>query len=1724
MTDVTLTQDRSLRLFKFLEEFTQLKSKPRRTSEKDDVQWLYDLPQQSEVFNAARVDLQGTVGDVWVEIRKPEFQAAPQLPELLVPWVRGALDDSSLAPTVLDQRVVESEVLDDDLMPKLIKDTFFLDQEPDVFKSWEVYQKTWLAWATEDNRVKSVQAAYSKLFAMHQKLTTLGESFELVLGLGYLMWHTPGDYEVRRHLMTARTTLTFDALHGVIRVTAGGDGARTVLEQDMLDPDHRPATEVRTHIATELAEDGEAIWDHHTLPALLKTWANASGERGEFSLDLEPPRTISAAPTIHWAPALVLRKRIERSMTAAYQNIVTQLKEHPELAEGFERFTTESNAPVVSIGESESERRGGANEIYFPLPANTEQRRIIQHLRLQPGVLVQGPPGTGKSHTIVNLVSHLLATEKRVLVTSHTARALKVLREKFPAELAALCVTHLRGEEGSRATLERSVQELLHRSAYRVLEAEVKGISALRSGLEQARQQEDSLLDKLREIRLAETEDLNLFGYAGKAQTIAEKLQSQEDGFTWLEDLGAPERDVPLSDEEAVRLLYLLRDLSETEMDELTMTVPTLESLVLPEEFARVVYAEQSATQKFGEMQAALQHSHYITIRDGRPEARTELVAALRSLTGGVETERRRPVSWAAQAVEATLKGQAGVWESLLTSSRQLLPDLISRAAWLEETTVAGVGDRDPATLKADAQAVLEHLKGGGSWGWGPMRSAAVRQRLYLKDSARVRGRAADTTEALQELLDFLDLTARAKQLEGSWAAVGFVPVGPLPFRLTQLQEQTDALAQVLKLKDALKEAQRAVSGVMGLPEPQWWVREEVEAVTSAALAVDAELARQASVQVIEVMRPALDALATQPRAHDSVRLLRSAVAERNMESYGLLYLRLQDFYRRQARLHDRQRLLALFNGTAPKLAGELVRTARSPIWDGQLSQLEAAWRWLQADSRLTELANPDTEVEVREQLAECRREIRDTLGNLASSLAWSSTLNRLTQREQMGLTLWESAMRKLGKGTGKHAERHRRDARVALEQARSAIPAWIMPLHLVAESFTVTRGMFDVVIVDEASQAGPEAMFLTYIGKQIIIVGDDKQIEPDAVGIDRDKVEALVQQYLYDFPTKSVIGAADASLFGIGKVAYPPMLSLREHFRCMPEIIAFSSRLSYQAQPLIALRQFGAGRLTPVLARHVRDGFTEGRTGDKVNEPEARAIVDQIKACIADPSYRDRTFGVISLLGSSQAEWIATLLRSELPEAEIERRRLVSGDAYSFQGDERDVMFLSMVTSPTEGRRETLRADARFQARLNVAASRARDQMWLFHSVELSDLKPDDLRAQLISHCQNPDLGVSKPLDLEQIQRLTEETRRPNRGNYRPPRPFDSWFELDVYLDIAGRGYRVLPQYEVNGYRIDLVVEGMKGKLAVECDGDYWHGPDAYDADLQRQQTLERAGWTFWRLRGSTYFRDRHSALEDLWQTLDKQQVFPAGDPRNEAPVAQVTPLQEADLSSPDSSPVVPVRSAEQDEAGQAHLLGETEPEGFLADQVHLSSTLTVSKGLLAPYQAWTVRNLPDPRVASQDEVLRGLGEIIATEGPMPCHRVYRLYARAAGLSRVGKDIQSALNKVVAYGLRQHAFQQMDEWNRAGQIDKVVRVRDTPPVRLRERGPRDFDEVPPMELAALIQSLLDRGVHAPNEPMAPEPLFRTVMAAYGCSRLTPKVRQSLERADVLREAAPTLL
>jgi very-short-patch-repair endonuclease len=313
--------------------------------------------------------------------------------------------------------------------------------------------------------------------------------------------------------------------------------------------------------------------------------------------------------------------------------------------------------------------------------------------------------------------------------------------------------------------------------------------------------------------------------------------------------------------------------------------------------------------------------------------------------------------------------------------------------------------------------------------------------------------------------------------------------------------------------------------------------------------------------------------------------------------------------------------------------------------------------------------------------------------------------------------------------------------------------------------------------------------------------------------------------------------------------------------------IIGFSNEEFYQGR-LQPLRQYAADRLPPVRTVHVAEGMVEGRGQKQVNRAEARALVDRVVRCCADPAYEGRTMGVVTLLGTAQQALIEELLSDVLSlDVRVERQIRV-GNASAFQGDERDVMFLGCVYAPFDvdgaPRRPSPFSSVPDQQIINVAASRARDQVWVFHSFALSDLGETDMRRRYLDH-------LSRPAE-DQIGTGLGEVPVDERVE-----PFDSLFEQRVYRALHERGYRVRPQYRAGRYRIDLVVEGGTRRLAVECDGDAYHTEENAPDDAARQRELERVGWTFVRIRGSRFFRDPQGALNPLWKQLEAMGIEPA-------------------------------------------------------------------------------------------------------------------------------------------------------------------------------------------------------------------------------------------------------
>jgi hypothetical protein len=401
----------------------------------------------------------------------------------------------------------------------------------------------------------------------------------------------------------------------------------------------------------------------------------------------------------------------------------------------------------------------------------------------------------------------------------------------------------------------------------------------------------------------------------------------------------------------------------------------------------------------------------------------------------------------------------------------------------------------------------------------------------------------------------------------------------------------------------------------------------------------------------------------------------------------------------------------AALGAAVPGLCEAVAASIDGAAWDERFNDWEHAWQWAIADGWLRKRAD----IDYRERLWRRRRDTEAAIGRLlgesAALRAWSHFFKRLSPPEAAALKGWLEAVRAMGKGTGRSARigRLRREARQDMDRCRDAIPVWIMPRYQVAEMIDPAPGRYDLVIVDEASQLGIDSLFLFYIAKKMVVVGDDQQISPYGIGIADEAIADLQHHYLEGIPHHSAL-SAQSSLYANAKIRFGQNIVLREHFRCMPEIIQFSNDLCYanNGTPLDPLRAYPANRLRPLVVRHVADGYRKGTAQNAVNEPEADALLAQIVACMDDPRYAGCSMGVISLQGEAQARLIEKKLLERLEPEVIEERRLICGDAYAFQGDERHVIFLSMVAAPGETRIGVL-ANVAARQRFNVAASRGR-------------------------------------------------------------------------------------------------------------------------------------------------------------------------------------------------------------------------------------------------------------------------------------------------------------------------------------------------------------------------------------------------------------------------------
>lgn len=694
---------------------------------------------------------------------------------------------------------------------------------------------------------------------------------------------------------------------------------------------------------------------------------------------------------------------------------------------------------------------------------------------------------------------------------------------------------------------------------------------------------------------------------------------------------------------------------------------------------------------------------------------------------------------------------------------------------------------------------------------------------------------------------------------------------------------------------------------------------------------------------------------------------------------------------------------------------------ASEPILSGftRISQDQAVQRFSEKDKNHFEI---------------CRAEIRSHLS------AKRPSLDLLAPNSSVSLLLREG-----------EKKRKLKTIRTLMSEAGDLIqtikPCFLMSPLSISTFLSDSSVHFDVVIFDEASQIFPQdAIGAIYRGKQLIVVGDSKQMPPSNFFNASSDTDDDESGDIGDF--ESILDICSASM---------PQLRLKWHYRSkFEQLIAFSNKNFYENElvtfPSSHKQADGLGvTYFPV------NGVFDHKS--KTNFEEAKAVVNLIYEHI--DKYPDRSLGVVAF-SISQQSLIDSLLSRER-RSRPEKEPFFNGDKKepffiknleTVQGDERDTIIFSVAY----GKDGTGRVMHNFgplnrmggERRLNVAVTRAKYNVILVSSMHYTDIdlkrtqsKGAALLKEYLDYAENGDIALKRNLTVS------------------PHDSYDSDFEMDVCSFLREKGFDVDTQVGCSGFRIDL---GLKRPgtsdyaLAIECDGASYHSSKtARDRDRLRQEILETMGWKFYRIWSTDWYRNGAIEKENLLKAARNAlnhpvESTPVSQPRetknryeynvlaekNQFPTYKCADIESIYLHSTGTVQTCFVKIVKDVLEVEAPLSEEwlLKRVSFLFDRERVTKVVRDEyESLMTTCHLYGIRrekgflylnNQPVPQLRlpgksgrdikyiAPEELANGMYKIIKTNVAVDKEGLFRLTANQLGVTRLGPDIMEQLEKAL--------------------------------------------------------------------------------------------------------------
>lgn len=1276
-------------------------------------------------------------------------------------------------------------------------------------------------------------------------------------------------------------------------------------------------------------------------------------------------------------------------------------------------------------------------DIYTPIDCDSSQLAAVNAAADGHSFVLEGPPGTGKSQTITNIIADTLARGKTVLFVSEKIAALSVVHDRLKKLQLGAFLLELHSAKATKSGVLAQLNAALSAGAQRGAtgwEAEANRIGHLRRDLNNY-------------VRTLHQEHPNGLTVFNALALVVEQEDIPGCGFEW-----------PDADSHNLEQLDGLRSLARR--------LGTIGSLI------------QGADQE------AL---GYIKRRQWSPGWQTELLAATDSSIKKLD-ELQACAMAATSALGISLKAGSGTelahlrqlaamlmhyhpdYGPLLTdpnyqSSHALLHTLADHCRVRQQAAEQVFRDYGEGILAVDTATLTQTWnQSNGYWffkRW--LAQFRIRNLLKLHHKAGSRPQA----HAIPLLLEQLAIVQREDRvLEGQAGAASRI-LGSLWLKersnwdaidkasawLTEFEQATQELAgndldHLLAVRSALTQRLTAMASAF---RPDGTVGRSLLAYQSSRNAATTSIDGLAT--LASTSSAALVSDADHPNMVADLRhlLVRWASAGKQLRDW----CQWQDV-RQSALAESMQRFVNVIEAT-PHLTGD---------YAADYFELSYTRWWLDRIVDRTSLLSGFSALDHEQKIHDFREaDLR------FADLTRAQVLATLAARVPAAIAPPANTPLGILKRELQKKSRHMpvRKLLATLSGVLPRLSPCLLMSPLSVAQYLDAKTQFDLVVFDEASQIPTwDAIGAIARGKQVIVVGDPKQLPPTNFFNSAGNFDALEEDDIEDL--ESILDECIGS--GL------PTHTLKWHYRSRREsLIAFSNARYYGSQlvtfPSPATPDKG-------VTYHPVTG-TYQRSGARTNRQEAEAIVAFIRKHYADTTQRHRSIGVVTF-SQPQQKLVEDLLdAARRADANLDaqisaqtREPVFIKNLENVQGDERDIILFSICYGPDENGRVymnfgPLNRDGGHR-RLNVAITRAKEEVHIF-----ATLRPEQM-----------DLAKTKASGVADLKYYLEFAIKGPRAILAQSAPTglppESPFETQVMQYLQEDGWQVHPQVGCSSYRIDLAVVDPEAPgrylLAVECDGATYHSAaTARDRDKLRQMVLERLGWRVHRIWSTEWWTN---------PSREKARLKAALEAAQHAPVDSEQPLPE--VVTEDS---VPPRDEVVDMVEEATLYARG---------------LAQSSSAVAPYNQTVLPpgNRDTFLAPSENRVIQEtIRLVVEQEGPVSEHVIRKRICEAYGFDRAGARIQERLQTLQQNcGHVDHDNGRLFLWPFTLELRRWR--------GFRQPGGRDVADIHVRELANLARAALDKLVVADEST-----ILKQMGALLGIQRVTAptqaRLRQGLQ-------------